>query len=1593
MITYDDATDSSAISGEEGTLTIETTTDNDIIMLIGGDTSQLAISNTTAPDTNELLSLTTGGTNGADIDLYVGTRNPEGNITALDGALYFRKNGVDSNIFRHESIGSSSAGWTPLVGSGSSGASVANSMAVFLDTTGETIESINSILTTETSSSIQLDLTPGLSTGNTFFSFNTSLSVPTFRISRVSDTSDLTIESTIGDLVIDNSVATGNITLKASNAPDTQALLNLITEGANGGTVDVHIGSRTPEGNVTANGGALYVRDDGTSSDMYIKRSEGGNTGWVDFIHSSSGVKGPASSTDDGIVVWDGTNGELLKSPAFITINSNATATDIILKSPSVSGIPAYFLEDSSGLPKGVFEYLESTDITRLLVNSADFELDANQEIDIFTTSATGQINFAGTNLPDTLPLIQYLTGGANGTSCDTFYGTRDPNSNVTGSPGDLYFRSDNANSTIYIHEGTGSSNTDWISLISSSSGVTGPASNTANSIPVWSGTGGDTLADEPNFRVVLSGNVFKLELEAPAVNDTARYELLDSSSVSASYWQFNDQSKLTLLLSEAGDLEVGSQFDNLILSVNANDAEIQLQGYSLPDTQNLLNLTTGGANGATSNIFVGGRTPFENVTGIPGDHYLRTGGVDSAEYIHTDSASSNVGWSKIMVDSDTNAFGGFGRYENLLTYSEDMTDVIWTQPASRVTLTGDNATAPNGELTADTVEWTAVGLGFRHDVTTVDTSVYTLTFWAQSISGNNTIRFDLGEGPVMDVVIGTNTLRRYSVELTSGATNHLDITVQSTLGTFVFWGWNLSLGTDVIPYSKTEAFALTTSDYGLSVAGNFRTDFTEIVSESSGALNTFRVKTGTFGSYLLLADGSGFDNVTIECYEDGTESNIGLDAGTSSRIHSASPLFRIESDVESVNVVTGGADTKPPITIEAEGTNGAKIQIFSSDRDPNGNVTGLPGDVFHTKDGVSSGSYESLEATSGTNWFKRALSPPDEINIYSGAQFDALATAGVITITQDTTFVVKVEGGFSTTTRIEVTGGDLMMTSEDYQSPGITYTGGGTFFTNHTPGSDIRVRGRLRFKGNGTGTFCSIRGLFGTGDANLDMTDTTIQDWADMGTIQQGVFLSTNVSYVLYSAPFKIIQTSITLNNNILAFGGLFLDITSERAGAESDTIEIAGIVPLGLSGSLFRIDPFQADDSRISVSSVDTGDSAVNVFDVSGGTTGLFTAVADTGLPIQAITSVANDGSGNAVFTTTSSPIDGQTVVQSGFTVNTNYNGTFFCLARTATTYELTDGVNQVAFGTTEIGVLNGDGIQVTSNGHGLSNGDTLQLNCDFTTEYDGGYVIYNVQTNTFDVDAVFGLTQAGTWDTTGLDQTNPIVASSGNFGKQPSSVNVEISVSGNIATTIIPAAGAKVIMNATPWITQTAERIKTDNQGDAIYTGITTAAAKLDGNVLLEPTGSSKSLSCQFVRQDTERFVVNFTNGTNIINEAGHSLVNGDNITFNDSVGTMPVLLRKDIIYFVISVTAGTFQVSYTLGGAVVAFGDDGSGVNSYAMADLHGSKPTNPIAANSPRTLVPQALEDLDTNDKTFIIISNEDDATNVVVTDAYYRVVE
>jgi hypothetical protein len=239
--------------------------------------------------------------------------------------------------------------------------------------------------------------------------------------------------------------------------------------------------------------------------------------------------------------------------------------------------------------------------------------------------------------------------------------------------------------------------------------------------------------------------------------------------------------------------------------------------------------------------------------------------------------------------------------------------------------------------------------------------------------------------------------------------------------------------------------------------------------------------------------------------------------------------------------------------------------------------------------------------------------------------------------------------------------------------------------------------------------------------------------------------------------------------------------------------------------------------------------------------------------------------------------------------------------------------------------------------------------------------------------------------------ITETDNRVILSGNKGVSDSVVSIEANLFNNALTTDIPATGALVFISATTWTSEEASRITvTAVGGVAEYTGLIDTTMKKDGNVYLEPSSSTKTLSSRFILEKAATRTVTFTNGTNTVNDTATPLVNGDLITFRRAAGTLPSELRKDIVYYVVNKLTDSFQVSYTSGGAAVAFTDDGTPTNSYAICETHGSVPRNSIAANNPRELVPQALETMQSGDFSHIVISNESDSVNILVTNSFYR---
>lgn len=614
------------------------------------------------------------------------------------------------------------------------------------------------------------------------------------------------------------------------------------------------------------------------------------------------------------------------------------------------------------------------------------------------------------------------------------------------------------------------------------------------------------------------------------------------------------------------------------------------------------------------------------------------------------------------------------------------------------------------------------------------------------------------------------------------------------------------------------------------------------------------------------------------------------------------------------------------------------------------------------------------------------SLVAPTTVEIFVAADLDDLATAGVITIATGENLTLDIKGDLTTSAvRFALEGTAELRIMSINADAVILYNGTGIYISGNANRVSME---NVVIVSISTGDFVDLT-LPSAGAGTLNILNSAIIGWDDLGTLTGGTALWKFNSFANCDVGLTCIGNTVININNAFETTPLTGPIFDVSGVSVFGHILNTNVVTLESGTSVIRLDPSVSvgTPTLVDNNTVTGGE----IFDTTGGSVGTFTAVADAGFASESITSVV-DSSGVARFVFTAPPtlfVD-QEVVVSGFVTNTDYNGTHIITTVGVGFFE----VSSISFGTDEgTGSFISNAVTITDTATTLIDGNTLIIDTAESTDYDGGATVYNQLTNTFQINRTFTTTQAGTWDTSGIDQTDSRVLANNNPDFFDSTVKAEILIFGNSLTTDVPAAGANVMINATTWSTETAERIKADADGDAILTSNEGISAKLDGNVLLEPSSSVKNLSCRFARQDTLRRTVTFDNTTNTVIESSTPRTNGDNLTFHDNAGTLPAELRLDIVYYVVTAAAGTFQLSYALGGAAIAFTDDGSGTNSYAVSDLHGSKPVEPIAANNPRTLVPQALEILENGDKTFIIVTNEDDAVNIEVTDAYYRVVK
>jgi len=370
---------------------------------------------------------------------------------------------------------------------------------------------------------------------------------------------------------------------------------------------------------------------------------------------------------------------------------------------------------------------------------------------------------------------------------------------------------------------------------------------------------------------------------------------------------------------------------------------------------------------------------------------------------------------------------------------------------------------------------------------------------------------------------------------------------------------------------------------------------------------------------------------------------------------------------------------------------------------------------------------------------------------IYTAAQLEALASGGVITLTEDT--AIEFMADISSATRFDLNGFALTFPDRPISTT-YSFTGG----TNDLFSGDGIVR-ILRFNNftNFTGaTFIDVTA--GTALFNgLTMTSSIIIGFGDLGTITDGLFIVEQSAFIAWGGGFTLqdpASWAIDVSQALNGPGGTSF-ITLKNTLRPNTISTVNRVDVSGSTDSLLNIDAAIPETTQIAV--IKSISLEGDVFDTSG-VNGVFDDVFDVSVALLDVDSIT-DSSGVARFNFTVGPtlfVD-QEVDISNCVTETGYNQTGFITATGAGFYEIAS----IAFtGDDATCDFSSDSVQLFDTAHGLSNGTTLVVDQDDGTDYDGGATIYNVQANTFEINRTFTFTTQGTWDTGGLDQTDPRV-----------------------------------------------------------------------------------------------------------------------------------------------------------------------------------------------------------------------------------------
>lgn len=442
-------TNAADASGNDITLTAASSTAGtaggaSIILTPGdGDTTGVAgFVDITGPndEDEEIVRLTTGGTNGDSVSFFVGDSDPSASVTGLAGSLFFRDTGSGAELFLNTSTTSGTT-WTQIATGGTVtlqnayvGGNTITTNATegdFTITGTEDLIVSTSDLLVDTTAAISLDADSA--SNFTVAGGNLTLSTTTSGTLAVSSAADVDIDAatTVTVNTTNAADASGNdITLTAASSTSGTAggasiiltpgdgnttgvagfvditgpndgdeeIVRLTTGGTNGNSASLFVGDSDPDGSVTGLAGSLFLRDTGSGGELYVNESTASGTTWNQVVTSGAGgsltlqnayVGGNTITTDatEGDVTITGTE-DLIVSTSDLLVDTTAS---ISLDADTASNFTV----------AGANLTLSTTTSGTLFVASAgDVDITAGSDINMTfqTNNSTAMVIDDGTN-------------------------------------------------------------------------------------------------------------------------------------------------------------------------------------------------------------------------------------------------------------------------------------------------------------------------------------------------------------------------------------------------------------------------------------------------------------------------------------------------------------------------------------------------------------------------------------------------------------------------------------------------------------------------------------------------------------------------------------------------------------------------------------------------------------------------------------------------------------------------------------------------------------------------------------------------------------------------------------------------------------------------------------------------------------------------------------------------------------------------------------------------------------------------------------------------------------------------------------------